>query len=169
MGTRVAVKRGLLRFARQERGSQLVELCITLPILLVLMGGAAEFARFYYTYATLSSALRAGARHASKWQKNASWNIPETRRLVVYGDVSETTKAPILPGLLESNVIIQANGLSSNNIESVTVTLTSYRYQPLFDLGKLTKIPGLSLNIIITPSVTMKQIFNGPVNGNIGS
>ncbi len=157
------------RFRRGERGTQLVELCLMMPILLALMGGATEFGRFYHTYATLSSALCAGARHASKWEKNASWTIPETRRLVVYGDVSDTSKGPVLPGLLESQVLVQANGATEHTIESVTVKLVNYQYQPMFDLGKITGIQGLTLKIYISPSVTMRQIFNGPVNGTNGS
>ena len=51
------------RFARSERGTQLVELAIVLPVLLVLFGATAEFGRFFYTYQTLSKATRVGARY----------------------------------------------------------------------------------------------------------
>jgi hypothetical protein len=156
------------RFARQERGLQLVETCLIVPILLVLLAGATELASYFYTYATLSYAVRAGARHACKWQKSASWTVPETRRFVVYGDAYDTSKGPILPGLSESQVDIVANGPSANKIESVTVKIINYQYQPLLDLAKLTGINALSLKVYISPSVTMKQLFNGPVNGNLG-
>jgi hypothetical protein len=153
----------LRRFARRERGSQLVELAITLPIMLMLMGGAAEFGRFFYTYTTLANAVRSGARHACKWEIGSSWTIPETRNMVVYGDYSDTSHGPILPGLSTANVQVTANGPSPHAIQSVTVSITGYTYTPLFDLGKLTGIKALSLNIPMNATATMKQIFNGPI------
>jgi hypothetical protein len=153
----------LRRFVRRQRGSQLVELAITLPIILMLMGAAAEFGRFFYTYTTLTNAVRSGARHASKWEIGSSWTIPETSNMVVYGDYSDTSHGPILPGLSTANVKITANGPSPHAIQSVTVSITGYVYQPLFDLGKLTGIKALSLNIPMNATATMKQIFNGPI------
>jgi hypothetical protein len=151
------------RFARRERGSQLIELAITLPIILMLLGATAEFARFFYTYTTLTNAVRSGARHASKWEIGSSWTIPETQSMVVYGDYSDTSHGPILPGLSTANVKVTANGPSPHAIQSVTVSIVGYQYQPLFDLGKLTGIPALSLKIDMNASATMKQLFNGPI------
>ncbi|MDX6693507.1 MAG: hypothetical protein QOF02_1110 [Blastocatellia bacterium] len=155
--------RSVKRLLRRERGSQMVELAIALPILLMLLGAAAEFGRFFYTYATLTNAVRAGARHACKWERSASWVTPETSNMVVYGDFSDTSHGPIVPGLTTGNVVIQPNGASVNNVDSVTVKIVNYKYVPLFDLGKLTGIPALSLNIDMNASATMKQLFNGPV------
>ena len=153
------------RFVKREQGTHLVELAIALPVMLVLMGGLAEFGRFFYTYTTLTNAVRAGARHACKWERNASWTFPETSNMVVYGDYSDTSNGPILPGLTTANVDITANGPSVNNIDSVTVSIKNYTYQPLFDLGKLTGISGLSLNINMNASATMHQLYNGPTAG----
>src|ERR1700730_13036043 len=125
------------RFLKQERGTQILELAIALPVMLMLLGSVAEFSRYFYTYSALTSAVRAGARHACKWEKNASWTVPETRRMVVHGDFSATSNGPILRGLTTSNVVIQPNGPSVNSIDSVTVKIVNYKYQPLFDLGKI--------------------------------
>ena len=154
------------RFVKREQGTHLVELAIALPVMLVLMGGLAEFGRFFYTYTTLTNAVRAGARHACKWEKSASWTVPETSNMVVYGDYSDTSNGPILPGLTTANVDITANGPSVNNVDSVTVSIKNYQYQPLFDLGKLTGISGLSLNINMNASATMHQLYNGPTAGS---
>jgi hypothetical protein len=153
------------RFVKREQGTHLVELAIALPVMLVLLGGLAEFGRFFYTYTTLTNAVRAGARHACKWEKNASWTFPETSKMVVYGDYSDTSNGPILPGLSTSNVEIIANGPSVNNVDSVTVRIKNYAYQPVFDLGKLTGIPSLSLSINMNASATMHQLYNGPTAG----
>lgn len=154
------------RFSKREHGTQMVELAVALPLMLLLFGGLAEFGRFFYTYTTLTNAVRAGARHACKWERNASWTFPETANMVVYGDYSDTSNGPILPGLATSNVVVQANGPSVNNIDSVTVKIVNYPYQPIVDLGKLTGIPSLSLNINLNASATMHQLYNGPTAGS---
>ena len=166
MRRKVSTLGRIRRFGNEERGTQLVELAIALPLMLVLFGGVAEFGRFFYTYTTLTNAVRGGARHASKWEKGASWTIPETQRMVVYGDFSDTSHGPILPGLTTSNVSVTSNGPSINNIDSVTVEITGYNYQPLFDLGRLTGISGLSLNIPMRAKATMHQLYNGPTAGS---
>jgi hypothetical protein len=156
----------LRRFIRREEGMQIVELAIALPVMLLLLGSVAEFGRFFYTYTTLTNAVRGGARHACKWERNASWTFPETSTMVVYGDFSDTSHGPILPGLTTSNVVVQANGPSLNSIDSVTVKIVNYKYQPLFDIGKLTGITALSLNIDMNASATMHQLYNGPTAGS---
>ncbi|MDT7602272.1 MAG: hypothetical protein QOF61_269 [Acidobacteriota bacterium] len=159
------VKSFISRLARGERGSQLVEAAIVLPVMFMLLAGISEFGNFFYQYSTLTTACRAGARHACKWRRDASWVFPETSSLVVYGDYTDTSKGPILPGLAPANVSIVANGPSVNNIDSVTVSIINYKYQPLFDLGKLTGIPSLSMKIPINATATMHQLFNGPTSG----
>lgn len=152
------------RFGRRENGTHLVELAIVIPFLLIMLGGLAEFGRFFYTYSKLTTAVRAGARHACKWERNASWTFPETSNMVVYGDFGGGT-TPILPGLSTANVVVQANGPSVNNIDSVTVKIVNYTYTPLFDLGRLTGIPALSLNVNMNANATMHQLYNGPTAG----
>ncbi len=85
--------------------------------------------------------------------------------MVVYGDFSDTSHGPILPGLTTSHVQIDANGPSVNRIDSVTVRIVGYKYKPLFDLGKITGIPSLTLNIDMNATATMHQLYNGPTAG----
>lgn len=153
------------RFWKEERGTQILELAIAMPVMLMMLGAVAEFGRFFYTYTTLTNAVRGGARHACKWERNASWTVPETQRMVVYGDFSNTANGPILPGLTTSNVQVIANGPSVNNIESVTVKISGYTYSPIFDIGALTGIPALSLAVPMNASATMHQLYNGPTAG----
>lgn len=154
------------RFLKEDRGTQVLEFAIAMPVLVLLLAGLAEFGRFFYTYTTLTNAVRGGARHASKWEKNSSWTVPETQRMVVYGDFNNTSSGPILPGLTTSHVSVVANGPSVNNIDSVTVKINGYNYKPLFDLGALTGIESLSLNIPLKASATMHQLYNGPTAGS---
>jgi hypothetical protein len=162
----IKTQRQVRRFLKKERGTQILELAIALPVMLILLAAVGEFGRFFYTYSALDNAVRAGARHACKWERNASWTVPETSRMVVYGDYSDTSNGPILPGLTTSNVVVQANGPSVNNIDSVTVRIVNYQYTPLFDIGALTGIPALTLNIPMNASATMHQLYNGPTAGS---
>ncbi len=162
----IQTQRQVRRFLKKERGTQLLEMAIALPVMVILLAAVGEFGRFFYTYSALTSAVRAGARHACKWERNASWTVPETSNMVVYGDFSDTSRGPILPGLSTSNVVVQANGPSVNNNDSVTVKIINYRYMPLFDLGALTGVPSLTLNIPMNASATMHQLYNGPTAGS---
>ena len=165
MRSRPIIFERVRRFIRRENGTHMVEFAIALPVMLMMLAGLAEFGRFFYTYTTLTSAVRAGARHACKWERNASWTFPETSNMVVYGDFGGSGTA-ILPGLTTANVVVQANGPSVYNIDSVTVKIVNYKYKPLFDLGKLTGIPALSLNIDLNANATMHQLYNGPTAGS---
>jgi len=158
------------RFIRRENGTQLVELAIAVPLMLMLLGGVAEFGRLFYTYSTLTNAVRGGAREASKWERGASWmngTCAQPQRIVVYGEAwcGGTAPPAILPGLTEANVSVVANGADENHIDSVTVSIHDYQYVPLFDLGKLTGIPSLTLKINLNANATMHQLYNGPTIG----
>src|ERR1044072_1990818 len=65
----------LTRFRRDDRGVQLVELAIVLPILLLLFATVAEFGRYFYEYTTVAKGARVGARYlAAKSANSASTN-----------------------------------------------------------------------------------------------
>src|ERR1044071_6266191 len=98
----------LTRFRRDDRGVQLIELAIVLPILLLLFAAVAEFGRYFYEYTTVAKGTRAGARYlaakcatvsATNWQANA-------KNIVVYGNAAGTGSA-ILTGLAPENVDVQ--------------------------------------------------------------
>lgn len=153
----------LNRFRHDERGVQLVELAIVLPILLMLFGSLAEFGRYFYEYTTAAKGARAGARYlASKsvtstgtnWQTNA-------KNMVVYGNTAGTG-SPILPGLSTANVQIQYSGGVTAVPELVKVSIVNYEHEPLFDVGQMLHVPSLSLNIDVKPSVTMRYLLTTP-------
>jgi len=51
---------------RSERGAALVELALSTPLLVVMVVGAVDFARAFYTAMELTNAARAGAQYASR-------------------------------------------------------------------------------------------------------
>jgi Flp pilus assembly protein TadG len=146
--------------ARNERGTQLVELAIVLPLLILMLGAAAEFGRFFYTYQTLAKATRTGARYLTT-ESAAGTNDPKAENLVVYGNQSGTG-TPVVVGLTAGQVRITRTGGTSAFPERVTVKIVGYTYEPLFDLGKLVGNPGLSLRIDVAPSTTMRYFSSIP-------
>lgn len=153
----------LSRFRRDERGVQLLELAIVLPILILLFGAVAEFGRYFYEYTTVAKGARVGARYlvsksvmstGNTWQANA-------KNLVVYGNTGGTG-TPILPGLTTANVQVQYVGGTTGVPDMVKVSIVGYQHQPVFDLGKLLKTPSLSTAVDVKPSVTMRYLLTTP-------
>ena len=146
----------------------MVELAIVIPILLMMFGAVAEFGRYFYEYTTLAKGARVGARYMSiKTVKNPAW-ILATKRLVVYGNTAGTG-TPLISGLTIDNVEVQFQGgtfepPSTGVPQTVTVSIINYNHQAVFDLGKLTKISGLSTNVAVKPSVTMHYMLNAAAN-----
>jgi Flp pilus assembly protein TadG len=153
-------------FARNERGVQLVELAIVLPILMILFAATAEFGRFFYEYTTLAKATRVGTRYLVTAGVSATEDT-NAKNLVVYGNTSGTGD-PVISGLTISNVqvlrkdgagVVQTAGVP----RTVTVAVTGFKYEPMFGLGSLTNNQTLNLNIDLAPSVTMRYLLTTPL------
>lgn len=155
----------LALFRRDDRGVQLVELAIVLPILIVLLAAVAEFGRYFQEYTTLAKGSRAAARLMATARTCSPDEDLEMKRLVVYGNTAGTG-SPIAPGLTVSNVKLIRSDVDGNPTEgfptTVTVEIIDYQHTPIFDLGKLTK-SSFSLNIAVKPSVTMRYLLTQPI------
>lgn len=150
----------LQRFRRDERGIQLVEVSIVLPIFLILFAATAEFGRFFYEYTTLAKAARVGTRYLITAPVKASQDTT-AKNIVVYGNPAGTGTA-ILLGLETSHVVITREGGVPVLPETVKVQIIGYKHQPIFDLGSLINSKALSLNIDVKPSVTMRYLLTQP-------
>lgn len=151
------------RFRRDDRGVQLVELAIVLPILLLLFAAVAEFGRYFYEYTTVAKGARVGARYlASKsvMSTQANWKA-NAKNLVVYGNTAGTG-TPILKGLTAANVDVQYVGGTTGVPDLVKVSIINYQHQSVFDLGKMLNNSSLSLNVAVKPSVTMRYLLTTP-------
>jgi Flp pilus assembly protein TadG len=156
----------LSRFRRDERGVQLLEAAIVLPLLLMLFGAVGEFGRYFYEYTTVAKAARVGARFMAEKSLDSAqtdW-ILATKKLVVYGNTAGTGN-PVLPGLSLANVDVKFAGgtykaPTTGVPTTVTISIVNYKHQPVFDLGKLTKSKTLSLNVDVKPSITMHYMLN---------
>lgn len=150
----------LQRFRKDERGLQLVEAAIVVPIFLILFAAVAEFGRYFYEYTTLAKAAQAGARYLSSSPVGALEDS-EAKNLVVYGNTAGSG-APILPGLTTTQVTITRQGPIPVIPETVTIQIVGYQHQSIFNLGALLKNSGLSLNVAVKPSVTMRYLLTTP-------
>jgi Flp pilus assembly protein TadG len=151
----------LRRFARCERGTQLVELAIVLPVMLVLFGATAEFGRFFYTYQTLSKATRSAARYLTVEPLGGS--DEKAANLVVYGNTAGTGD-PLVEGLTVDDVDVVREGGSAAMPQLITVRVDGFTYQPVFDLGALVGNTSLSLNVAVSPSTTMRSFSTIPTS-----
>jgi hypothetical protein len=158
------------RFARGERGTQLVELAIVLPILMAFFVATAEFGRYFYSYSTLAKATRAGARYLATTPvktvgagggSNAIEDM-KVKRLVVYGDPNAADSSkPIVPGLTLSNVELTRQGKTLSVPETVTVRIINYKYTPLLNLGNFAN--GLKWTALpLKTSTTMRYLLTQP-------
>lgn len=150
----------LSRLSRDERGIQLVELAIVLPIFVILFAATAEFGRYFYEYTTLSKASRAGARYLATAAVNATEDAA-AKNIVVYGNPAGTG-SPVLYGLTPANVTITRQGGVPVLPQTVNVAITGIKHQSLFNLGALTNIQSLSMDIDVKPSVTMRYLLTQP-------
>jgi len=142
---------------KSERGAELIEFALVLPLMLFFCLGVIEFGRAYYTYNILSKAVRDGARFLSTGIVTSTGTVnattaTRTRSVVVYGNTTGSgTK--ILPDLLASQVNIPAPTVVSGSEQYVTVGV-SYPYVPLFRVV-------MPATITLSPKVTM--IFVGSI------
>ena len=147
-----------MRFRRDERGVQLAEIAIVLPIMLMMFGAVAEFGRYFHEYSTAAKAARLGARYMCSRTLD---NQDLAKRLVVYGNTAGTGN-PVLPGMTTANVDITYTGGTWDGTDGVpgevTVKIVNYKHQPIFDLGKFTKST-FSLAVDVKPSVTMHYML----------
>ena len=150
----------VLSFKRDDRGLQLVELAITLPIIVLLFAAAAEFGRYFQEYTTLAKGNRVAARFLATGCATGG-DDAAAKNLVVFGNTAGTG-SPIVNGLTTNNVVIerrnQSGALTTGFPTTITVKIVNFNHSPLFNLGQLMG-NSLSMNIAVKPSVTMRYLL----------
>ncbi len=141
---------------RHERGVQLVEVVLVMPVLIMLIAATAEFGRYFYTYSVLARATRISARYLSG---NLLNNTEQTKakNLAVCGSTT-TCSTAVVPGLTTSNIQVTTAGGTTLLPATVTVSIVSYNYQSVFNLGNW--VGGTWTTIAISPSTTMRYLLD---------
>ncbi|MFN0111873.1 MAG: TadE/TadG family type IV pilus assembly protein [Blastocatellia bacterium] len=143
-------------FRASERGAQLIELAIVLPIFLMLLAAAAEFGYYFHTYVTLTRATRVAARHLSARPYNNDEKTVAKNLAVCGSPTSCSSGSAILSGLTTSNVQITHTG-NGTLPTTVKVQIINYTYTPVFDLSRFVGGTAWS-NVAASPSTTMRYI-----------
>jgi Flp pilus assembly protein TadG len=130
---------------RARAGSALIEFAVSLMLLAAVFVGVFQIGYAFFTYGTLVSAVRAGARYSSLQQRGAAAD-PEVakavRNLVVYGDPAPAEHAkPVVPGLATGNVEIV------NGPDTSTVSLRGFEVDALFAKLKLDGRPTVTFPV----------------------
>jgi len=140
---------------KRERGMQLVELAIALPVMMALMAAIAEFGNYFYTYTTLAKATRAGARYLSS-KPYTDGEKDKAKRMVVCGNPDSCASGTeILPGLTTSDIQITSSGGTTYLPQTITVSIAGYNYDSIFNLAGFGS--GSSwLSVAVEPGTTMR-------------
>lgn len=151
---------------RSESGTQLAELAIVLPILVVLFAGTVEFGRYFYTYSTLSKAARIGSRYLVTADVSAA-EANNAKKLVVFGNTAGTG-SPLIEGLTVDQVVVTPRNAAGQAMaagvpNTITVEIVGFKHKPMVDLGGLIKSETFSLDIDVKPSVTMRYLLTTPL------
>lgn len=150
------------RWWRDERGVQLLETAIVLPIFLILLAVAAEFGRYFYVYSTLSRATRTAVRHISS-NNFTETTETEAKNLALCGTVAACASGTeILSGLTAANFEIIPPVPAPPNIifpTTVTVRVKNYTYQPIFNLGNFAEDVTWA-NVPIQAKTTMRYMVS---------
>ena len=147
------IRRPLAASWRDEQGTQLIELALVIPVMLLLLGATAEFGRFFYTYSTLAKATRDGARYLVSQPVGTS--DVAARNLVVYGN-TVGTGTPLVAGLDASKVNIAGNRNGGAAVQTTTVSIQNFTYVPVFNLGGLLGRTAFTWNV--SAGSTMRQM-----------
>lgn len=150
------------RFARNERGGTIAELAILVPFLIVMIAAVSELGRLFQTYNTLSKSTRAAARYLSNNAYDDA-QIARAKNVAVCGKPDCTGIEAAAKDLTVENIVVTPEfqeGGGGNPI-TVTITISNYNFQPLFNLGALLQADRLT-NLPIGSSTTMYYMWVDP-------
>jgi Flp pilus assembly protein TadG len=136
-----SIKPGGQGTKKARRGTSVTELALVLPVVLMFVLGAIDFAQVMYAYGTVSEAARAGARFAIAHGSAASLTTGPTAN---DSNVAAVVKYYAF-ALNQSNLTVTSTwgqGLNSSG-SPVTVTAT---YTCYLSVGKLIGISSINVN-----------------------
>ena len=117
---------------KSERGANLVEFALVIPLLLLMLVGVADLGRAFQTYIAITNAAREGARYASRWPKYR-------------GDIVEAVVEEALgSGLTLADEDVEIVNLDGQGGETIAVAVS---YDLPLILGGLLGLPDGSITL----------------------
>ncbi|SDY55105.1 Flp pilus assembly protein TadG [Collimonas sp. OK242] len=115
----------------RQKGTAIVEFALVLPLLLLLTFITTEFGRAMYQYNIITKSVRDAVRYLSV--QTPGTNTAAAKNLVVYGNTAGTG-TPLALGLTLANVATPTWQTAGSDplINTVTVTVTGYKFTPLY-------------------------------------
>lgn len=117
---------------QRERGANLVEFALVVPLLVLMLVGVADLGRAFSTYIAITNAAREGARFASK--------LPYSESAIEDKVIAEASSS----GIMLTADEIEVNNLNGTSGDPITVTVV--HDFPLI-LGSLIGLPGGSITL----------------------
>jgi Flp pilus assembly protein TadG len=111
-----------------EEGASLMEFAIAATVFLTVLFAIVEFGRALWVHNALSDAARRGARYAVL---HKAADIDDVKKIVVYGDLTETT--PMLENFSTGNVDVFYDNFKLNG-GTVRVSVHDYDFQLILPL-----------------------------------
>jgi len=111
-----------------EEGASLLEFAIAATVFLTVLFAVVEFGRALWVHNALSDAARRGARYAVL---HKATDIEDVKKIVVYGDLTETT--PLLENFSTGNVDVVYDGFKLDG-GTVSVSVHDYDFQLILPL-----------------------------------
>ena len=108
-----------MRWRRDDRGTALIEMAFTLPLLLFISLGIIEFGRAFQTWQVLTNAAREGARVAV---------LPGISDSMVTARVNEYIQAGVLDASVTPTISIQRNATISYGTGTATGSRVTVSY-----------------------------------------
>jgi Flp pilus assembly protein TadG len=150
---RLAAWRGLARLRTSERGAELVEFALALPLLMVVFGGIIDFGLMLQRHQVLSNAAREGARLAILPNYSCETDVVPRVTAYVREGISDPAATPATT--CPTVTITPGTGPAFEAVQ-VTVTLT----EPFLVLGPIVNLAGgnwtLGSNITLQATSTMR-------------
>lgn len=111
-----------------EEGASLLEFAIAATVFLTVLFAVVEFGRALWVHNALSDAARRGARYAVL---HKATDIEDVKKIVVYGDLTETT--PLLDNFSTGNVDVIYDNFKLDG-GTVRVSVHDYDFQLILPL-----------------------------------
>jgi len=132
---------------RSERGAELIEFALVLPVLLLITCGIFDFGFLFQRYEVLTNAAREGARMAS---------LPGYTETDVQNRVNAYLTAGGVPGVATTSRVFSSVTAGGRTFNVATVTVT-YTYEYSF-VGPIMSLFGTALTTVPLQAVAVMRV-----------